>query len=298
MCRLLLLLLLCCALCSILSSECGFKSWYSTALSRLSTVEPLTSIKVDARYGGLPEGIMGSMVNTDVTFRSEAYETPSLAYFRMVSFSADNGGYNVFNLMALPRLHAPLPIFSADIVVLPGGLLAAIDFQPARDASLSINSEYFESSFYTEHKAAFTMVTSPLPAGGALPIEAHRYFSPYALWTRTAMKDIMEGHNDVFDTVYMQNVEKAFYSYIDAYIHTIEGIQATDDDENRSGGVVGEDNKASADGCLTLPCKTFLSEYLEYRIDKDPARNMLVGSFGEDWTEEMLRAVLFPTSVL
>ena len=142
------------------------------------------------------------------------------------------------------------------------------------------------------------MVTSPLPAGGALPIEAQRYFSPHALWTRTAMKDIMEGHNDVFDTVYMQNVEKAFYSYIDAYIHTIEGIQATDDDENRSGGVVGEDNKASADDCLTLPCKTFLSEYLQYRIDKDPARNMLVGSFGEDWTEEMLRAVLFPTSVL
>lgn len=299
-----LLWLLCSAL---LSCDAAFKTWYSTALSRLSSIEPLTPISVDARYGGTPEGIKGSMVNNEVSLHSEAFESKSLAYLRMVSFSGGTGGgYNVFNLMALPRLSSSLPIFSADIVILPGGLLAAIDFQPARDVSSpdDDNERYFELPFYTEHKESMTAVASPLPSGGALPVEAQRFFSPQALWTRAAMKDVMAGlggeeggEQSVFDTGYMKGVEQAFYGYLDAYIHAIKTIHDDTSDKGGNGNGNTGSNKAAGE-LLKLPCETFLSEYLQYRIDKDPARNMLVGSFGEEWTESMLRDVLFPASVL
>lgn len=40
--------------------------------------------------------------------------------------------------------------------------------------------------------------------------------------------------------------------------------------------------------------KAFLAEYLTYRIENDPAKNMLYGAFGKDWTTRALRTVIFP----
>ena len=43
--------------------------------------------------------------------------------------------------------------------------------------------------------------------------------------------------------------------------------------------------------------ETFLKEYLDYRIVKDPAKRLLIGAFGEEWTEKALRDVMFPSIV-
>ena len=40
----------------------------------------------------------------------------------------------------------------------------------------------------------------------------------------------------------------------------------------------------------------FLRQYLTYRTVKDPAKRLLVGAFGGEWTERVLREVMFPMS--
>ena len=40
-----------------------------------------------------------------------------------------------------------------------------------------------------------------------------------------------------------------------------------------------------------------LREYLDYRIENDPAQRLLNAAFGAQWTEQVLREVLFPVRV-
>jgi hypothetical protein len=37
--------------------------------------------------------------------------------------------------------------------------------------------------------------------------------------------------------------------------------------------------------------------YLQYRLENDPARPMLRALYGEEWSEEVLTTVLFPSLV-
>ena len=41
-------------------------------------------------------------------------------------------------------------------------------------------------------------------------------------------------------------------------------------------------------------CTQFLREYIDYRVDNDPAHKLLCAAFGDAWTNEVLRTVVFP----
>ena len=41
----------------------------------------------------------------------------------------------------------------------------------------------------------------------------------------------------------------------------------------------------------------FLSGYLKYRTEKDPATRLLTGGFGKEWTEAVLSQVMFPSMI-
>ena len=58
-----------------------------------------------------------------------------------------------------------------------------------------------------------------------------------------------------------------------------------------SGSVSGESGSGS--GSID---EDFLRQYLTYRTVKDPAKRLLVGAFGGEWTERVLREVMFPMS--
>lgn len=100
-----------------------------------------------------------------------------------------------------------------------------------------------------------------LPSGGELPLDAQRFFSPYALWTR-------------LPSIASVVLENAVEDYVRTYAEVVDNSYSNTE----------------------YPIdETFLSEYLEYRIVKDPAKRLLVGAFGEEWTEKVLREVMFPS---
>ena len=43
-----------------------------------------------------------------------------------------------------------------------------------------------------------------------------------------------------------------------------------------------------------FPDENFIDNYLNYRIVNDPAKNMLYSAFGKNWTDYVLRNIIFP----
>jgi phycoerythrobilin:ferredoxin oxidoreductase len=255
--------------------ESVFSSWYTECVGLLGSKDAsLRKVVIPEEYGGIDGvgkvGFLGSAAGKkEIKFVSEAFRSDHFEYVRMVSFSG--GGYDVFNLLVMPRLGSCLPIFGADIVCLPGGALAAIDFQPARadaDAAGADESSYFESPVYAPYKATFGKWQDKLPSGGELPETARRYFSPYAIWTRVPPP--LQGNPA------MEDIRESLFECLKGYLELLD-----------------LDPGDPAHHSLT-PQPAFLDEYLRYRIENDPAKNMLVGSFGKAWTEQVLESVLFP----
>ena len=108
----------------------------------------------------------GNFGNRTVEFSCESYESSILSVTRLVSFKG--AGVDVFNLLALPRVNDnyifPVPILGIDVVVLPGVVLAAIDFQPSNS-----NAEFFNGPFYKAVADIQKKWSKSLPPGGALP---------------------------------------------------------------------------------------------------------------------------------
>ena len=89
-----------------------FTTLSSICMNHLST--ELVPMDLDARFtdcvGKLPP-------NIEVRFRANAFQSPHYRYLRTISFAGD--GYDVFNLVAVPRRGRSLPILGIDIVSLP-----------------------------------------------------------------------------------------------------------------------------------------------------------------------------------
>ena len=218
-------------------------------------VEELRPVPIEEQFSSA-SGMLGKK---EVQFSSAAFSSPGIQYARMVSLCGD--GFDVFNFLAVPR-GGDLPMFGADIVVLPGGVLAAIDFQP-----VSSSPSHFTNSHYSSNLELFQKWQIAFPPGGELPSAAQRYFSPHALWTRFSADDQDK----------LTEVQSAMLDYCRAYCQCLlrvrNGQQADSEADDR---------------------KQFIADYLEYRTLNDPAKNMLTGAFGKDWTESILRKVLFP----
>lgn len=257
---------------STIPSASMFSSWYSDVMQLVDRKGMgWETIGISEEYGGgghAKVGVLGTSGGSrrkEITFVSEAFRSDRLHYARMVSFSGS--GYDVFNLLLMPKTDSCLPIFGADIVCLPGGALAAIDFQPSQDASSMEN--YYESDLYAPHKNIFEKWQSKLPAGGDLPEAAQKYFSPSAIWTRIPPP--------LADNPAMQDVHDSLLECLDIYLDIANGdLQNLPQNESLK------------------PDPAFLEGYLRYRIENDPAKNLLVGAFGKTWTHDVLEKILFP----
>lgn len=240
---------------------------YQEILASFAGKESLSPCNIDERFGGQGaslRGVLGKKV--EIEFCCEAFTTPRLRYVRMVSFAGQ--GYDVFNFLAVPAPGCNMPLFGADIVALPGGALAAIDFQP-----LSSSPDYFTShAAYSTNADKFRAWQNSFPPGGELPAAAKKYFSPYALWTRLGPDSPVEAST--------ARLQLALLDYCHAYTQLLDSTSS-------QGTTIASNSKSEDDS------ESFLSEYLTYRIENDPAKRLLVGAFGLEWTEAVLNDVLF-----
>jgi len=148
----------------------------------------------------------------------------------------------------------PLPVWGVDLVSLPGGKhLLAMDVQPMVSGESMLLPEKWKEWHETYVKDNFEW-------GGELPEAASKFFSPYVLWTRLSGDDAVETiQTKVFD---------AFCAHLDLYLECVASCPEP----------VKENHQA---------------EYLDYRLQNDPARPMLKSLYGEEWTERVLEEVLF-----
>ena len=164
--------------------------------------------------------------------------------------------------------------------------MAAIDFQPiSSDRSIFARKNYIcISKMHEKWRDVF-------PSGGELPEDAKRYFSPYALWTR--IPPSKDPSRKVTSTPLMVSVGQALDDYVGCYAELMrEELDNLTHTTSRVGSVDDDSDQLRLQDSAQK--EQFLMEYLDYRIEKDPAKRLLLSSFGEDWTNRVLKEVLFP----
>lgn len=264
-----------------------FESWYQTAMGKLDNKDdPLVPLEIDPIFASN----IGKIGKSNVTFHSKAWHSKSLRYVRLISFVGE--GYDVFNFLAIPRSEVALPILGIDVVSLPRGSLAAIDFQPQ-----TIDQSVFSSDLYSPLNEVHKKLIAVLPSGGDLPEEAQKYFSPFATWTRipgssssssgnmsnisssnssTKSVDISNsGDSDsssvVSDPIQLMDiVGEALTSYVQEYAILL----------SKQKNLKKIESSAETHKDFIIE-ESFLSEYLAYRTSKDPAKRLLVGEISQ-----------------
>jgi len=192
-------------------------------------------------------------------------------------------GIQVLNLVIFPA-QPHLPVWGADFVSLPGNKhLILLDAQPmvAKDQE---NARF--QAWYDAH------VPQHFPWGGAMPEAVQPYVSAKALWTRlgAAAAAVNENENENGTTTVASDppmdpidviqgpLMQAFQQHLDLYLRMLQ-------------------EHATVELSSGEPVEHAREAYLQYRLENDPARPMLRALYGEEWSEEVLTTVLFPSLV-
>jgi len=213
---------------------------------------------------------VGKFGNKSIEFACTVYETRALSPFRLVTFRG--AGFDVFNLLVIPRKSSapdiPIPILGIDIVVMPGSVLAALDFQP-----VNAHANRFTGPFYSRLQDIHCKWKDKLPSGGSLPEGASQYFSPFCVWTKFPVSDMH----------LMSAVKMAYEDIVCAYTDEISKLNPSSLG-NETLSIFSESH---------YPEEGFIEEYLKYRIENDPAKKLLQSAFGKLWTDSILQENVF-----
>ncbi len=169
---------------------------------------------------------------------------------------------SVMNLVISPFNNYDLPFFGADFVTLPNGHLIALDLQPALKDDM-IHTQYVVEKLKSIH----ANWQSKIPSGGEIPLEARQYFSQGFLWSKIPLGT--EG-----DKLISQIIKPAFDDYLNFFLDLVANAK-----------------RISPERSEKVLCGQ--KQYMRYRADKDPARGMLRGFFGNAWTESYINNILF-----
>jgi hypothetical protein len=246
-------------------------AWEKLQSSGLFVQEPVeeecASNTAPAR--GLPSG---SVVQMEV--QALRGSLPQVAYARyalLETLKAGNDanvthhdGIQVLNLVIFPSTTTDLPVFGADFVSLPGGKhLLLLDAQPMTE---DVHYEHYWSDWYQSNH-----ISEIFPWGGDMPEAVQRYVSSKALWTRMASSEDNAGEKRNPVIIIQTDLMAAFQAHLEVYIQLLHDYTDLESKDNWS------------------------AEYLDYRLTNDPARPMLKSLYGEEWTERVLKTVLFPS---
>lgn len=215
--------------------------------------------------GNMPPGTMVRIETRALTSRHKnvAYARCALLETLLPSDEevVSTKGIQVLNIVIFPSIHTDLPVWGVDLVSLPGDKhLLAIDVQPMSYAQQKQDDNYYSALF---HEWYVTHVESKFEWGGDLPEKAAKFFSPYALWTR------LQGAEEAISLI-QGDVSEAFVAHLELYLQVVKEYSFDEPKDNVQ------------------------EEYLQYRLENDPARPMLQSLYGAEWTEQLLTQVLFP----
>ena len=170
--------------------------------------------------------------------------------------------YSVLNFLIIPNTSYNIPFLGVDFVSLPKSHLLVLDFQPSLKVEKQFNSELLEK--LKNHKKSCHL---SLPVAEKMSEDVARFFSPGLIWSRlTKEKDS--------DYLIENQLYHAFKEYLNLYLKTLF-----------------ESNEVSKG--LQQDLINGQNDYLNFRRDKDPARPMLSGLFGKDFTESLINKILF-----
>mmetsp|Transcript_27069 Transcript_27069/g.45334 ORF Transcript_27069/g.45334 Transcript_27069/m.45334 type:complete len:334 (-) Transcript_27069:271-1272(-) len=264
-----------------------FDIWFKKALTAMEKVnDPLVPVSIPIEFQSA-HGTVGKSDEVAVSVKS--FQNKYYDYTRLVSLAGSS--YNVYNFCIFPNTSYDLPIFGADIVVLPGKVLASIDFQP-----LGKGAEYFDhSSIYAPYRQRLGKWQKVLSASSSssstvIPPAIQEYFSPLAVLTTFPPQNAAGS---------MALVGQALLEYLECYVDlTIKTEKDLDCSTVRSerDAATAEDHHHQQQQQQQQQRKDMLDQYLQFRIENDPAKKLLGVMFGEKWTQSFLRTAVFPTS--
>jgi len=198
----------------------------------------------------------GYIRNQSVEFGCSIYQTLNLRMVRSLHFTGDD--YDVFNFVAIPEIDCEIPILSIDLVKLPTNAVVAIDFQPFGNSLNRLDSETTRdlNNLSLRSKSLFQATT-------IMKDKFEKYFSSFATFGKFSNTD---------DDDYWTQVLEILTEYVKLYAKVLSNIPtiSTSNDDSQ------------------------LIDYLNFRLEKDPAKYILSAAFGKDWTDAALKQSIFP----
>ena len=185
-----------------------------------------------------------------------------IQFARAVCISSPN--YSVLNFLIIPNTVYNIPFFGVDFVSLPSSHLIVLDFQP----SLNIESQY-SSELLGKLIKLKNLCHSSLPVAAKMSPDVARFFSPGLIWSKLPKEESS-------DYLISNQIYSSFKEYLKLYLKIL--FESKEVNEKLQKELISGQNN-----------------YLKYRRDKDPARPMLSSLFGKEFTESLIKEVLFTT---
>ena len=185
-----------------------------------------------------------------------------IKFARAVCINSPN--YSVLNFLIIPNTIYNVPFFGVDFVSLPNHHLLVLDFQP----SLKIENQYSNKLLEQRIELKNRCPTS-LPLAQKMSGDLASFFSPGLIWSKLPKEENS-------DFLIANNLYTSFTEYLILYLDTLFKSE-------------------EADSELQKELKNGQNNYLKYRRDNDPARPMLSSLFGKEFTESLIKEVLFTT---
>ena len=185
-----------------------------------------------------------------------------IKFARAVCINSPN--YSVLNFLIIPNTIYNVPFFGVDFVSLPNNHLLVLDFQP----SLKIQNQYSDELLEKLIKLK-THCHLSLPLAEKMSEDVSRFFSPGVIWSKLP-KDKES------DFLIANQLYNSFKEYLNLYLEILF--------ESKEVNMVVQEALINGQ-----------NNYLKYRKDNDPARPMLSSLFGKEFTESLIKEVLFTT---
>ena len=237
----------------------NFLKYLTNNLIKYNCLEKIISSEYsykDSTYGSKKSKKNVNLYTWGVTHKKR------IKFARAVCINSPN--YSVLNFLIIPNTIYNIPFFGVDFVSLPNNHLLVLDFQP----SLKIESQYSIELLEKLIKIR-TRCHSSLPIAEKMSADVARFFSPGLIWSKLPKE---EGSDFLIDN----ELYTAFKEYLTLYLEILFECEEANPDMQKE-LINGQNN------------------YLKYRRDNDPARPMLSSLFGKEFTESLIKEVLFTT---
>ena len=237
----------------------NFLKYLTNNLSKYNCLEK--KIPSEYSYKDSTYGSKKSKKNVNLSTWGVAHKK-RIQLARAVCINSPN--YSVLNFLIIPNTIYNVPFFGVDFVSLPNSHLLVLDFQP----SLKIENQYSNKLLEQLIELKNRCHTS-LPLAQKMSGDLASFFSPGLIWSKLPKEENS-------DFLIANNLYNSFTEYLILYLETLFESE-------------------EADSELQKELKNGQNNYLKYRRDNDPARPMLSSLFGKEFTESLIKEVLFTT---